>query len=255
MEKLSCYILTRNSEKYLHRILAQVSKVADEIILVDSGSTDDTYRIANAYGCRIVYRTFDNYREQRAFAQAKCKHDWVLFFDSDEIPSEELIAKINELKHIGFAADAYEIRRIWNVLGKVVRICYPVICPDYPVRLLNRKVVKFDERSSIVHETPHGQNSVVRIEQPIEHITFSSKWEMESKLQYYSLLSAREIVARNKKRNWYKMIMNPIGAWFKWYCIKGAWRDGKVGWMMGCYALRYTHLKYRKARALSQLSN
>lgn len=251
MENISCYILTRNSEKYLPQILEQVKKVADEVLLVDSGSTDDTYTIAQKFGCKILYRSFDNYRDQRAFAQEKCKYDWVLFLDSDEIPTDPLIQKILELKKRGFQSDCYEVRRDWYVLGKKVHVCYPVISPDYPARLLNRQIVKFDERSAIVHETPHGQRTTERIQEPVEHFTFSTAWEMETKLHYYTTLSAQEVVARNKKRGWYKLFLSPIGAWIKWYFFKGAWKDGSVGWKMGAYALKYTYLKYRKARRIA----
>lgn len=248
MDQLSCYILTRNSEKYLPKILEQVKKVADEIVLLDSGSTDDTYSIGKTYGCKILYRSFDNYRDQRAFAQQKCKYDWVLFFDSDEIPTDLLIEKLLKLKAGGFKSDCYEVRREWYVLGKKVHVCYPVISPDYPVRLLNRQIVKFDERSAVVHETPHGQRTTERLHEPLEHFTFSTPWEMESKLQYYSSLSAQEVVARNKNKSWYKLLVSPVGAWIKWYLIKGAWKDGAIGWKMGAYTFRYTFLKYRKAR-------
>ncbi|MCS6934052.1 MAG: glycosyltransferase family 2 protein [Chitinophagales bacterium] len=250
MQYLSCYILTYNSEKHLPAILQQVAKVADEILLVDSGSADDTYKIGKEFGCRILYRSFDNYREQRAFAQAKCRYDHVLFFDSDEVPSDELIEKIKKLKAAGFTADCYEIRREWFVLGKKVHVCYPVVCPDYPVRLLNRQVVKFDERSAIVHETPHGQRNAQRIEEPIYHYTFNTKWEMQHKLHRYARLSAAEIVSRHKNRSWYKRIVSPVAAWFKWYLFKGAWRDGKVGWLMGMYAYQYTYLKYKYAEKM-----
>jgi len=248
MDSLSCYILTLNSEKYLPQILQRAKAVADEILVIDSGSTDSTCSIGREHGCRILYRAFDNYRDQRAFAQAECKHDWVLFFDSDEIPSTTLIAKLQELKRAGFASDCYKFRREWNVLGKRVRVCFPVVCPDYPVRLLNRSVVKFDERSPVVHETPHGQRTTLHLEESIEHVTFETKQVMERKLNYYSSLAAAEVVAGGGNRSWYKQVFSPIGAWLKWYLIKGAWQDGAVGWKMGIYAFRYTYLKYAIAR-------
>lgn len=255
MDSLSCYILTRNSEKYLPQILQQVKAVADEILLIDSGSTDRTCSIARKHGCRILYRTFDNFRNQRAFAQEQCKHDWVLLLDSDEIPSTALIAKLQQLKQEGFASDCYQIRREWNVLGRRVSVCFPVVCPDYPVRLLNRSVVGFDERGPVVHETPHGQRTTLHLEESIEHITFETKREMERKLQHYSSLAAVDVVARGKNRSWYKQYFDPVGAWLKWYLIKGAWKDGAVGWEMGIYAFRYTYLKYANARKADKKPN
>ncbi len=83
MAPLSLYILTYNSEKYLEQILASASRVCDEIIIVDSGSTDSTKVVGQKFNCKIYDRAFDNFREQRNFALSQCTHDYVLSFDSD----------------------------------------------------------------------------------------------------------------------------------------------------------------------------
>src|SRR6478752_2489012 len=115
---LSCYLLTFNSEKYLPQILAALQPIADDLVLVDSGSTDGTAQIAEKYGARFIYRKFDNFKNQRNFAQDQCQHSWVFNLDSDEVPTAACIEAIAELKAKNFETetngpDAYRIERHW----------------------------------------------------------------------------------------------------------------------------------------------
>jgi glycosyltransferase involved in cell wall biosynthesis len=88
---LSVYVLTYNSERHLDKVLAAAKRVADDLLVVDSGSNDATLAITARHGARIVHRTFDNFRAQRLFANSVCLHQTVMFFDSDEIASDALI--------------------------------------------------------------------------------------------------------------------------------------------------------------------
>jgi hypothetical protein len=138
MTPLSIYVLTFNSEKYLSAILQAVAPLADDLLVVDSGSSDQTVAIATQCGARVLYRPFDDFRQQRDFAQQQCRHDHVFFLDSDEIPSPELVAHLQQLKQSGFQHDAYAIQRDWIVMGQQVHALYPVGCPDYPVRIIEK---------------------------------------------------------------------------------------------------------------------
>lgn len=248
-QQVSLYILTQNSAAHLPEILKRSRLFADEILIVDSGSTDNTLAIAENAGCKILYRTFDNFREQRAFAISQCSYDWILSFDSDEIPTVELGHEINQLKQHDFAFDAYTIQRKWFVLGRPVHVMYPVVSPDYPIRLFNRKKVGYDERSTAVHETPHGYKTLGRIQSVLEHHTFETITELKQKLAFYTTIAAQDLIERKKTVSVFKLLLSPIAAWVKWYLIKGGWKDGSVGVTLGKYVFEYTLLKYRKARA------
>lgn len=248
MTPLSVYILTCDSEKYLSEIIAACNLVADEIVIVDSGSFDNTLKIAADAHCRIFFRTFVNFREQRQFALSKCKHTWVLSFDSDEIPSAELMQEILKMKTAGFTCDAYCIKRNWNVLGKNVHAMFPVVSPDYPIRLFNKEIVSFSEQSTIIHETPFGYKTLGKIEQPLTHFTFETKWELERKLRQYSDIAAKNMLLKNKTPQFVKMLFSPPWAFLKWYFLKGNWKDGFVGITLAAFAFRYTLLKYKKAK-------
>lgn len=249
-QPVSLYILTCNSAWYLPLILERSQTLADEILILDSGSTDNTLSVAESFGCRILFRPFDNFRNQRAYAIAQCSHPWVLSFDSDEVPSEELAQAINRLKQTAFQHDAYTIRRDWWVLGKKVHVMYPVVSPDYPIRLFNRQQVGYDERSTAVHETPHGYTSLGQIEAPLHHYTFHTAEELKTKLDLYTTIAARDLHEQQKPITWFKLFASPVAAWFKWYVIKGGWKDGRTGFTLAQYVFDYTRLKYLKARQL-----
>lgn len=220
---------------------------ADEMLILDSGSVDDTLNIAESFGCKIHYRAFDNFREQRAFAISLCSNNWVLSFDSDEIPTMELAHEINRMKQLTFQHDAYSIKREWFVFGKKVHVMYPVVSPDYPIRLFNREKVCYDNRSTAVHETPHGYHSLGQIEFALQHYTFETAFELKTKLDFYTTIAARDIHEQKKSITYFKLFASPIAAWVKWYVIKGGWKDGLTGWILAKYVFQYTFLKYRKA--------
>jgi glycosyltransferase involved in cell wall biosynthesis len=248
---ISCYILTYNSEKYLEQIIKKAAEVADEILIVDSGSTDKTCAIAKTYNCRFIERKLDNFSAQRAYAIASCKFDTVLFFDSDEIPSDALVDALKLIKEKGPLFDAYEIKREWIVFGKKVHAMFPITCPDYPIRMLNRTKVVFDERSTLVHETPHGHETLGRVEAPVMHYTFETREELNAKLERYTTIAAEDIIRRKKAVNIFKILISPPFAWVKWFIIKGGWRDGLTGLVLAKYAFDYTRLKYSKARKMN----
>jgi glycosyltransferase involved in cell wall biosynthesis len=248
--KLSAYTLTRNSERLLRRVLEPMTRVADEIVVVDSGSTDGTLDIARSLGCRVEHVPFENFRLQREKAQALCAHDRVLFLDSDEVMSEALVNAVRALKVAGFTQDVYRMRRDWIVLGRPVHAFYPNTCPDYPIRIIDRRVVHFG-RSNDVHESPAGYMSEGAIEAPLTHYSYGSRQEIEAKLDFYTSLAARDLLRlRGRPSPMPLAVGRALAAFGKWYFLKGSWRDGAAGLAAGRYAYRYTWLKHRKAAAL-----
>ena len=134
-----------------------------------------------------------------------------------------------------------------------MRAVFPVLSPDYPIRILDRRKVSFDERSNRVHEAPFGFSSVGRIEAALHHCTFRSTEEMERKLENYTDMAARDLREHGRTPGRLKMLASPPFAFLKWYLGKGGWRDGALGvTLMSAYAFRYTRLKYRKARLLTE---
>ncbi|MEO8086853.1 MAG: glycosyltransferase family 2 protein [Bacteroidota bacterium] len=247
MNRLSAFILTYNSEKYLERIISQLKKMCDEIVVVDSGSTDGTKPIAEQNNCRFLLRTFDNFKNQRAYALNQCTHHLVLMIDSDEIPDDALIASCNELKKADALADAYRVQRVWYVLGKKIHAVYPVASPDYPVRLFDKRFSNFDN-SPVVHEEPSGYKTIAVLDGVLHHYTFETKKEIAEKLERYAALSAQTLLEKKKNLSAVQQWLSSIAAFVKWYFAKGGWKDGATGIVLAKYAFDYTFLKYQKAR-------
>lgn len=248
MTKISFYVLTLNSEMYIESILNKIQHIADEILVIDSGSTDKTKEIVSSFAnTTFTFNKFENFKQQRIFAEKSCKFDMVLSLDSDEVPNDELINSIKHLKSTGFAHDAYRIKRFWNALKKDVHCIYPICSPDYPIRLYNRKFCNFND-SPLCHENVSGYRSEGIIPGHIKHITFENINILKRKLELYSGLGAKDLILKNKKPSNLNVLFNPIGAFIKWYFIKGGFKDGIVGVQLGVYAYLYTLKKYFKAK-------
>ena len=160
-ESLSCYILTLNSERYLASTISPIREVIDDLVIVDSGSTDRTKEIATQFNARFLVREIDNFNTQRRFALEACYHQWVLSLDSDEVPDETFATSLAELKAKAFSLnqkqpDAFRINRRWLVLGQEIHTFYPITSPDHPVRLLRKNKMTFEKNGRGVHESPKG---------------------------------------------------------------------------------------------------
>lgn len=250
MIKLSAYVLTFNSEKYLKTILDKLSEVADELLVIDSGSTDTTQAIVNAHPlAHFIYHPFENFRDQRFFAEQTCAHDTVMFLDSDEIPDKHFIQSVQNLKNNGLAFEAYTAERQWYALGKKIHSVYPVLSPDRPTRLYNKTKMSF-ANSRIIHEAPGGEGEWGELEGTIVHHTFETKQELKRKLEHYTDIAAEHLVSRKKNISFYKLAFNPILAFSKWYFSKEGYKDGWTGLILSKYAFDYTRKKYSKARKL-----
>lgn len=252
MDKISTYILTKNSQKYLDEILEAIYSVSDEILVIDSGSTDNTEEICNRYQkVKFIFNAFETFKAQRLFAERTVENKYIFFVDCDEIPNSELIQAIQYKKKEGFDCDAYTVQRNWEVLGKKVRAVYPLSSPDFPIRIYNREFVSYIPAKD-VHEAPKGYRTKELIPGAIKHITFETEEELRNKLHFYTDIAAKEYVEKDKTVNLFKVIANPVAAWIKFYIMKKGFLDGAVGFKLGKYAFNYNRLKYLKAYRLKQ---
>ncbi|HET9148704.1 MAG TPA: glycosyltransferase family 2 protein [Acetobacteraceae bacterium] len=249
---LSAYLLTHNSARRLDQVLAAIQDIADEIVIVDSGSSDATRAIAERHGARFVFRRFDTFTLQREFAVSQCSHEWVLSLDSDEVASPALREVLLSLKAAGFRRggmlpDAYAIRREWYFLGHHVHCFYPSQCPDQPVRLFQRDKAAYIPGRH-VHEGMTGFAQALPIEEPLLHYTCDSVDDLYSKLNQYSTLAARDLVAQKVSPGWGKVIIMPILVAAQWYFLRGGWRDGLVGLVHARFVQDMVYQKYLKLK-------
>jgi len=249
--RLSCYILTYNSARRLDEVLHALNGVADEVIIVDSGSSDATKSIAKAHGARVVCHSFENFTDQRQFAVNVCSYRWVLAIDSDEVVTRKLAARLVALKADHFMtpnrSEAFGIRREWYLLGRRIHCFYPSSCPDWPMRLFDKHKVHYVPGRH-VHEALAGFSRSEAIDEPLLHYTSDSINDLYAKLNQYSTLAARDLAARQIRPSWMRIRIFPWLIWFEWYVVKGGWRDGAVGLIHARYLRDMVYQKYLKLR-------
>ena len=243
MVKLSVCLLTHNSMRTLESCLRPALAVADEMIVVDSGSTDETLDYLKTQGIVPLHRAYQTHALQMNFAIDQARNDWVFCLDSDESIDAECIAAINELKTtLADPTVGYRIERYWHVLGREVRAIYPVSSPDRPVRLFHRAHVRFNDQP--VDDKAVGHRSKSTIKGRVIHDTFFSVAEVFAKLNSYS---GRLVLYKPVAPSLTRALLSPPFAFLKWYLRKGAYRDGAVGVVTAVYAALYSFLKYFRA--------
>ena len=240
MAQLSVCLLTHNSMRTLESCLPPAMAVADEVIVIDSGSTDGTIEYLEKLGLAPTHRPYQTHARQMNSAIEQATNDWVLCLDSDEYLSNECVSAIKELKPVlADSTVAYRIERHWRVLGRDVRAMYPVSSPDRQVRLFHRKQVRFNDQP--VDDKAIGFKSKINLGGRVTHDTFFSVGEVFSKLNSYT---GRLVHYKEIPPSLLRAVLSPPFAFFKWYFRKGAYRDGAVGLVTAIYAALYSFMKY-----------
>ena len=245
MSKLSVVIITKNEAQNIQRCLESV-KWADEIIVVDSGSTDATLSICEQYHARTFTHAWLGYGPQKNLALEKAQYPWVLSLDADEQVSPALQQKIMTVLAEENSCSAFKIKRPVMFFGQQIkRACGA----DQTVRLFKRGQARFSD--DIVHETVVVEGKVGHIEQPIYHYSFDSIGAMLAKMNQYTDLVAQQRQARQQKSSLFKAITHALWMFFRVYILKAGFLDGRAGFVLavafaeGSY-YRYVKLLYSK---------
>src|SRR5215470_7876423 len=195
--KISAAIITCNEERNIPRVLESL-RCCDEIVVVDSGSSDRTVEIATKLGARVVESPWRGYAGQKNFASESCANDWVLSLDADESLSEALEGEIWQIKKNGPQYDAYTMPRLAQYLGRWIR--HSGWYPDRKVRLFNRR--KAFWTGEFVHESVHVQGSVGHLESNLLHFTCESLSEHLRTMDRYTTLAAEQLLASGERVTW-----------------------------------------------------
>jgi glycosyltransferase involved in cell wall biosynthesis len=243
--KISAILVTLNEEANLPRAIESL-RCCDEIVVVDSGSTDRTVEIATRLGARVVESEWMGYAAQKNFAAQQAAHDWVLCLDADEALSEALEAEIWEIKRSGPQADGYTIPRLAQYMGRW--ILHSGWHPDRKVRLYNRLKAKWVGR--YVHESVQVEGRVAHLQSNLLHYTCDSITQHLKTLDRYTTLAARELVAERRTVPLWRMFASPPWTFFKTYVLKRGFQDGFEGLVIAYMAALYVFVKYAKARSM-----
>lgn len=246
MPRLSLIVITKNEEASIGRCLESAAGIADEIVVVDGGSTDRTREIARGFGAKILEPAdWPGFGPQKQRAQAAASGDWILSLDSDEWMEEGLVREIREVLSDPSAAAGYRMPRRNRFIGEIVR--HGGWWPDYVLRLYRRDRGRFND--NLVHESVVVDGEVRTLKHPIEHNTIVSAEDAEGKVERYSGIAAQELLARGRKCGGLEARLRGAAAFLRSFVLQAGFLDGAAGYRVARYQARYTYKKWAKVAA------
>jgi len=243
---LSVIIITKNEAQHIGRCLASVAW-ADEIIVLDSGSTDDTVAICRQYTQQVFSTDWPGFGPQKQRALQKARHDWVLSIDADEQVTEALRLEIQQAIGKNQAA-GLEIPRLSSYCGRQIK--HGGWWPDYVLRVFRRSNGRFSD--DVVHERIIVDGEIQRLRQPLLHEAFVNPEEVLHKINSYSSLGAEKMYRKNQQAGLGLAIVKGLWTFIRTYFLKAAVLDGAEGLMLAISNAEGCYYKYLKLRALQQ---
>ncbi|TDR72482.1 glycosyltransferase family 2 protein [Paludibacterium purpuratum] len=243
----SVVVITYNAAAQLDQCL-QSCAFADEIVVVDSGSTDATVQIAEGHGARVIQQTWLGFGPQKQFAVEQAKHDWVLCLDADEWLSIELTKNIKEiLSYPQF--DSYHFPRCNKFMGRFLR--HGEGYPDLSLRLFDRRKNRWSD--DVVHEYVKCGTAPGRLQGDLMHESGEDIALYLTKQNRYTSLQARQMYEKGKRVSVAKMLVSPLIRFIKFYLIRQGWRDGLPGLVHISIGCMNSFIKYAKLREFYRL--
>jgi glycosyltransferase involved in cell wall biosynthesis len=247
--QLSVVIITFNEEKNIGRCLDSVFGVADEIVVVDSFSTDKTKQVCKEKKVCFVEHNFDGHIEQKNWAITQAKHQYILSLDADEALTPELQEEIIKIKN-NWRADGYIFNRLTNYCGQWIKHCgwYP-----------DKKLRLWDSTKGVWGgENPHDKvimkkgTRIQHIKQDILHYSYYTLEEHTKQLEYFAEISAKAAFKKGKRSNPLKIIYKSWFKFFRNYILKLGFLDGHFGYVICKNTAKETAIKYRRILELGQ---
>lgn len=243
--KLSVAIIAFNEERIIDKTLLSLSNLADEIIFVDSFSTDKTPIIAKNYQVTLFQKKWSGYSEQKNFAISKCTGNWILSLDADEVLTEELKTEIKEKINLNNATDGYKVARRFFIGEKLIK--YGGYYPDYQLRLFKRDSgAKFNLRE--IHESIALSGKVELLQNPLNHYAYTDINDYKEALEKYSILASKEI--KNKK--YYLPLFRSLWSFIFRYFFRLGFLNGKLGFDLAKTYSKYVYQKYLLAKNINK---
>lgn len=241
MNRISACLITLNEEHNLPRALASLAGIADEIVVVDSGSTDRTEAIAREHGAVFFSRAWSSYGEQKNFAAECASNEWILSMDADEELSSALQTSLLQWKNTRPKFSVYEVARKTWYLGAWIN--HSGWYPDFQRRLYDRDEARF---SGIIHESVRFVGPPGRLNGDLLHYTVRSFEEHQQKVDRYTQLSAQQLHWEGKRYWRTGMLLGAPWRWIHTFVLRGGFLDGHRGVLIAWMAARSVRLKYSK---------
>jgi glycosyltransferase involved in cell wall biosynthesis len=240
-------IITLNESEHIAAAI-ETAAWADEILVVDSGSTDDTVPIATASGARVMSRTWPGYVDQKNYAASVASHDWIFSLDADERVTPALAAEIRGIVDGNPAQRAFRVPRVTFHLGRWVRTTD--FYPDYQTRLYDRRAARW--QGKYVHESVAADGDVGQLKNELQHYSFRDLSDQLDRINRYSSLAARQMHEGGRRAGALDLLVHPPAAFLRNYVLRGGFADGMAGLTISLLNAYSVLVKYAKLWELQQ---
>jgi glycosyltransferase involved in cell wall biosynthesis len=242
-------IIAKNEADQITGVVENLFSVCGNVIVVDSGSTDETCSLAKKAGAKVVFHAWEGFKGQRSFADTQSETDWVLVLDADERLSEGLKTAILKLKEQSDSSDiyAYSFRRNLHFMGKCFRNSF-LTC-ERKIRLYSRSFSKWNGGS--VHEAVSVIGKIRKINETIEHYPFENIEKARAKLRVYASLKAKDKYKKGKRTGFLRILLHTIITFLKKYIWQCYFLKGTPGLILSWLETDYTAIKYMKLYELN----
>lgn len=240
---LSLVIITFNESARLADCILSAADIADEILVVDSFSTDDTCEIAASLGARVITHPFEGHIQQKNFAMESASHDWILSLDADERLDDTLRETIRKVM-LKPEFQAYRMNRLNNYCGKWIR--HGGWYPDTKIRLWNRRSGRWGGLNPHDKVIVNNDLTIPKLRGNILHYSYATREEHIQKSIYFSAISAQAYFDSGKRSSLLKIWLNPTVKFIKEFFLKCGFLDGATGLHIARMNARETRMKYRK---------
>lgn len=251
MSKISVFIVCCNEARQIRRALESV-RFCDEIIVVDSGSTDSTLEIAKEFTSKIYHRDWTGHVDQKTYALSLCNFEWVLNIDSDEVVTEGLQSEIKSWIQTGKAnakdVSGFKINRVVFHLGKWFR--KGVWYPEYRLRLMKKSQTKWG--GSDPHEKAIVQGKILKLKGELEHYSYESLTDQIARLNKYSTIVASNLALKGAKASIFDITIRPLARFIKGFFLKKGFLEGFPGFIVSVLESYYVFMKYIKLWELNR---
>lgn len=238
---ISVTVITKNEGANIERCLKSV-QWADEIIVVDAESTDNTVTIAKKLNAKVIVKKWEGFAKQKEFAVSQAKNDWIFLIDADEEVTKALKDEILVTIQNKDALHGYEVPRKSFFLGKWIR--YGGWYPGYQFRLFKKNKAEMNHRP--VHEGFSVKGIIGQLQSDINHYTYTSLHQYIEKMNDYSSLEVLNKIAKGKQMRWYNFILNPLSTFLRMIISQKGYKDGFHGFLLAYYSALHSLVIFAK---------
>jgi len=249
MNKISAVIITFNEERNILDCIKSLEDYVDEILVVDSYSTDQTKDICQGENVTYLENSFEGHIQQKNFAMSQAKNDWVLSLDADERLSAELQHSLKQLK-IDDSCAAFEMNRLNNYCGQWIK--HGAWYPDRKIRLWNRNLGKWGGANPHDHVNLTEGKKATWLKGDIIHYSYRNIEEHKKQIEYFSTIAAKAAFQNGRRSHWAKIYLRPIGKFFRDYIVKLGFLDGRNGFIIAKLSAGEKKKKFQKLLLLQK---